>query len=1361
MSNKKRMVTMILISLMMLSSLLSIFSSSLDVVITTNVGDNGPVSDYQRSIVYTNTTTKNHRIHVAYRNTTSSQIEYMNSTDNGTTWSAIKVIALVNYNPAMAVCPNGTIVMVWAGDEAGTYKHVYVIYSTDQGGSWSSVQEIGDPTYACVSASVSVDYFGNIHVVWYGKMAVFTNFQILYRRYAVGGGWGSITQISYTDSPHFYPYITTKYNYAYVSFMRYTGGGHALYFRFFDGSSWYPVTNISEPIGDPYYESSMVVDSSDNIHCVYRTNSILLLREIKYRSSSDNGATWSGATTLDVGGDNAGIQPTLSITQNDTMYAVWSNYIHVGTRYAIVMRYSTDGGSSWYSTKTLAGKTGISCYTPCSSLSNYSKLPIRGYMLCFVNNTGAGYNVHFYKSYDFLYSIDSILVPTITTNSSTGVLCNNATLWGYVSDFGFDLSTDVRFQYGLTDSYGSETSIQTMASIQTFSANISGLIPGRLYHYRAVGTNLAGTAYGSDMTLLTKPYAPTIVISNDNSTSMIYLTWTKGTGANYTRIQYDTTGYPTTIGDGTNAYNGTGSKVEVSGLSPSNKYYFSLWSFTKWGDISQFSSNYTTTKYLTKPQIPYNIFANWTTSSSINYTWAKGTGANTTYISITPFALPAYWDTGTYFNKTGLTPTYKNYNSFFTSYKTLPGFTTVWSNSVLAPVITTDNVSSVNSTDANLQGYIQKGDNNLKARFRYGYYPTPTTNTSNITLTTTGTFTIKQTGLTPGRLYKYYSYANDSYVNITKGNNRYVLTKPYSPTSVVMDVNFTTKKINISWMNGTGANKTVVVYSLTGIPSTPLDGVMVYNGTHNYTRWISAYTGVPVYYRLWSWTTWTYNPTVSTYSGNGTNMTVGGFYINCFDETTYASLKFNLTISNRTGTQTYIATNVTGPLTINATLLPHGDSCTLYFTVGGYTPRVYTIAIEQGILYLFDAYLPKLVVPGDPGGTYVLQPYSDTVSITSTFWTANKVVPLSKTMDSLIAVEVYNKSISSGYGGWVNVPTAYYTINANNSVTVNHLFLASNTTLARVSYYFRNYGDVVTPLYYLHVVEIITATDYSYAMDVPNCLVTVKRYINTSGVFEVVSSVMTDAGGIIGVYLLPGVFYKVFLNKTGFVESVNDYIPNPPNLYGQTDVKTFSILRNYAIINDTEKRFEVYGFFNGTMYGNNTLKLEFVDTLCNVSNVRFTIYEDFNLTLTYIDFVYSTYCSLTRWFTVNTSRVHWITMSLNQSDFGWINRSITVNPFVNLSDVADRKAWLEDRSKAIFGNFPPGFVNFFVIFGSCLLVLLIPGPKNIEFGIVMVGLVIGLLSTKVTMPWQLIALIPFFMFMGVLYAVIKHGKVKL
>ena len=90
----------------------------------------------------------------------------------------------------------------------------------------------------------------------------------------------------------------------------------------------------------------------------------------------------------------------------------------------------------------------------------------------------------------------------VFTGAASGITEESATLQGSVNPNGF--TATAKFEYGLTASYGSMMGVilspDNGLSMQAVSASISGLLPGRTYHYRLIATNSAGTSAGADMT---------------------------------------------------------------------------------------------------------------------------------------------------------------------------------------------------------------------------------------------------------------------------------------------------------------------------------------------------------------------------------------------------------------------------------------------------------------------------------------------------------------------------------------------------------------------------------------------------------------------------------------------------------------------------------------------------------------------------------------------------------------------------------------------------------------------------------------------------------------------------------------------
>ena len=100
-------------------------------------------------------------------------------------------------------------------------------------------------------------------------------------------------------------------------------------------------------------------------------------------------------------------------------------------------------------------------------------------------------------------SLTATGTPVATTNPATLIASFSATLNGSLNPHG--LATTVSFQYGTTTAYGTSTPMQTQtgSTYRDIAANISGLSPNTIYHFRIVATNSAGTRFGGDRTFTT------------------------------------------------------------------------------------------------------------------------------------------------------------------------------------------------------------------------------------------------------------------------------------------------------------------------------------------------------------------------------------------------------------------------------------------------------------------------------------------------------------------------------------------------------------------------------------------------------------------------------------------------------------------------------------------------------------------------------------------------------------------------------------------------------------------------------------------------------------------------------------------
>jgi hypothetical protein len=97
--------------------------------------------------------------------------------------------------------------------------------------------------------------------------------------------------------------------------------------------------------------------------------------------------------------------------------------------------------------------------------------------------------------------------PAVSSSAATAIGYTTATLNGGLTSLGTATTVNVSFEYGTSTNYGSTTTDQPKTTTGTFSADISGLAPSTVYHYRAKAVR-DGTSYGMDMTFTTGTPAP-------------------------------------------------------------------------------------------------------------------------------------------------------------------------------------------------------------------------------------------------------------------------------------------------------------------------------------------------------------------------------------------------------------------------------------------------------------------------------------------------------------------------------------------------------------------------------------------------------------------------------------------------------------------------------------------------------------------------------------------------------------------------------------------------------------------------------------------------------------------------------------
>ena len=173
-------------------------------------------------------------------------------------------------------------------------------------------------------------------------------------------------------------------------------------------------------------------------------------------------------------------------------------------------------------------------------------------------------------------------LPVVSGTAATNVTATTARLSAEIDPSRW--STTYLFEWGPTTSYGSSTELGNVIpglgnEAQPVSAEISGLTPGTVYHYRAVAINLTGTTDGPDMTFATQG-PPTVVSGSASavgvSTAHLGALVSSNASAGSVHFEYGTsTSYggattPTPLGADVLAHE-TG--ADLAGLTPGTTYH--------------------------------------------------------------------------------------------------------------------------------------------------------------------------------------------------------------------------------------------------------------------------------------------------------------------------------------------------------------------------------------------------------------------------------------------------------------------------------------------------------------------------------------------------------------------------------------------------------------------------------------------------------------------------------------------------------------------------------------------------------------------------------------------------------------------
>jgi phosphodiesterase/alkaline phosphatase D-like protein len=429
-----------------------------------------------------------------------------------------------------------------------------------------------------------------------------------------------------------------------------------------------------------------------------------------------------------------------------------------------------------------------------SPISGYTQVPVSGTIINLSPGATYNYRVVATNSAGITYSLPRSLTtlgaaPLVTTNAATNINSTSVKLNGTINPNG--LSTNVKFQYGTTASYGSEVeatpSPVTGTSVVLVSANLTELAPGKTYHYRVVGTNSTGTTDGADQSFTTDTAGPTVATdtaTNVNSNSATLNGTVNPNGLSTTvkfefgaSISYtDTiTAMPSPI-TGTNQ---TSATATIKNLSPGTRYYYRIVAANSKGII-----NGTVQSFKTFSVIPVVTTNTATTVSATSATLNGAVNANGGSITV-KFQ---YGTTTNYGSEVVATPSPVNGTSLvsvsavlntlspgaiyhyrivaFNSDTTIYGANQTFITIGALPNANTAGATKIDSTFAVLNGTVNPNGLRTDVTFAYGttinYGDTVTTTQSPVNGTSPVSVSVLITNLSPGMTYNFHVIATNS-----------------------------------------------------------------------------------------------------------------------------------------------------------------------------------------------------------------------------------------------------------------------------------------------------------------------------------------------------------------------------------------------------------------------------------------------------------------------------------------------------------------------------------------------------------------------------------------------------------------------
>ena len=321
------------------------------------------------------------------------------------------------------------------------------------------------------------------------------------------------------------------------------------------------------------------------------------------------GAVTSIATTSSISGGDISSDGGATVTARGVCWDITANPI-------VTASHTTDG-------------TGIGTFvSSITSLNSGTTYHVRAYA---TNSAGTVYGNDF--SFTTL-TTPGITISTLTTTAISSITTTASASGGNISSDGGAAVSARGVCWSTTPTpvvTGNHTTDGT--GIGAFTSSITGLIASTVYYVRAYATNIAGTAYGNELSFTTSTPAATLPILTTTAISSITSS-TASSGGNISSdggasvtargVCWGTTSSPVATGNHTTDGTGVGAFFSsVTGLTPSTTYYVRAYATNSVGTAYGNELNFITSA-LPAPDVYVGGYEGSTASTRIAKVWKNG-----------------------------------------------------------------------------------------------------------------------------------------------------------------------------------------------------------------------------------------------------------------------------------------------------------------------------------------------------------------------------------------------------------------------------------------------------------------------------------------------------------------------------------------------------------------------------------------------------------------------------------------------------------------------------------------------------------------------------------------------------------------